>query len=194
MTQNGSDKTVPPVPPIPVGLEDLVGMAAASEEFAEVLVDRRREAVAASGVALAPTEAAVLRAVDDATLARMITTCRARQSGVARRAFWARASAAVLLLVGVAGCEKKTNGGSRQPGAAPVPSMNPPAMDPPAMRSVPRSSIDAGVVREREGPQVTAGVRPPRPRPKRPSGVKTGISPEHRRKQKLEVDTGSRPD
>ncbi len=203
MTQDNTDKTVPP---IPVGLEDLVGMAAASPDFAELLVDRRGEAVAASGVDLAPTEAAVLGAVDDATLARMVTTCRARQAGPDRRVFLARASAAVLLLLGVAGCEKTTNGGSRKPGTAPVPSMNPPAMnppamdppamDPPAMRPAPKTVPDAGVgvVRERDAPQVSAGVRPVRTRPKRPSGVKTGISPQHRRKQKLEVDTGSRPD
>ncbi len=200
MTQDGSGKRVSTTPPIPVGLEDLVGLAAASEDFAELLGARRDEAVAASGVDLAPTEAAVLGAVDDSTLARMIQTCRAQQGAPARRVFLARASAAVLLLLGVAGCEKKTNGGSRQPGAAPEPSMSPPAMDPPDLRQTPKPGPDAGVplVRDpppvRDPPLVSAGVRPVRTRPKRPSGVKTGISPEHRRKQKLEVDTGSRPD
>ncbi len=187
----------PPVPPIPVGLEDLVGMAAASPDFAEELVARRQDAVLASGVALAPTEAAVLEAVDGQTLSRMIETCRAQQANEARRAFLTRASAAMLLLLGAGGlaaCEKKSSGTGGKtttpnhkpalPGKMPAPQMGP------AMAAQP----DGGTPRARPVPQVSAGVRPPRPRPERPSGVKTGISPEHRRPKKLDVETGSRPD
>jgi len=196
MTQDNREHTLPSAPPIPVGLEDLMGMAAASRDFAAELISRRGEAVTASGVELAPTEAAVLGAVDDTTLARMIENCRARQASAARRAFLARASAALLLLVGAgaaAGCEKKTTGGARQPGATPGPEAGPPR-NPPAMRVVEKIPPDAGAPRERPVLQVSAGERTPRPRPMRPSGVKTGISPEHRRPQKLDVETGSRPD
>ena len=172
-------------------------MAAASPDFARELTSRRGEAVSASGVELAPTEAAVLGAVDDATLERMIETCRAQQASGARRAFLAQTSAAMLLLVGAGGmaaCQKKSTAPGNQtttpnskpalPGKMPAPQMRP------AMTAQP----DASTPRARPVPQVTAGVRPPRPRPMRPSGVKTGISPGHRRRLKLDVDTGSRPD
>lgn len=185
------------VPPIPMGLEDLVSMAAASPEFAAALAGRRAEAVEASGVTLAPTEAAVLEAVDDATLERMIESCRVRQASETRRLFLTRASAALVLLVGagaVAGCEKKSKGDVRTPGVPPHPQMRPARQAAPDASAPDASTPDASVARERMPPQVTAGVRPPRPRPRRPSGVKTGISPEHRRPKRLDVDTGNRPD
>jgi hypothetical protein len=150
-------------------------------------------------VSLAPTEAAVLAAVDGATLEQMIEACRARQPAPARRVFLTRASAALLLLVGAgaaAGCQKRSEGDVRTPGPAPKPAL-PGKMrspEPPAMGMAKAPRPDAGTARERVPPQVTAGVRPPRPRPMRPSGVKTGISPEHRRPQRLDVETGSRPD
>ena len=60
------------VPPIPVGLEELVSMGAASEEFAGALLDNPGETARASGVEMTATEQAMLRAIPAAQLAQVI--------------------------------------------------------------------------------------------------------------------------
>jgi len=196
-------------PPIPVGMEELVSMAAASDDYARELVARRDQAAEASGVELTSTERAMLRAIDDATLTGVIEQWRDKLPAPERREFLERASAALVILVGggvvtgAAGCEKQTSSsGSKHPRAEPGGN---------AVKEIRPGPRDAGV-RQREPVEVRAGMEavrkpnyhfqagltatpPDKPkRPKRPGSPKTGSRPDRRRKERLDVDTGARPD
>ena len=67
----GNDR---PLQYIPVGLEELLAMAAVNPQFARALLTDRAGAMQASGVELTGTEQSVLGAVDDAALERMVNS------------------------------------------------------------------------------------------------------------------------
>ncbi len=87
---------------VPVGLEQLLAMAAASEDFARALREDPDSAVKASGLDLTPTEQAVLGATPKPMLAKMIARVAEALPRPERRAFLERAAAALVALVGAA--------------------------------------------------------------------------------------------
>ena len=103
--------------PVPVGLEQLMAMAAVSDEFSEELWRDRDAAVEASGVELTGTERAILGSVDDAALQKMVAGVGRGIPEQDRRGFLNMSAAAVLALVGggslaagAAGCDRTTKG------------------------------------------------------------------------------------
>jgi hypothetical protein len=168
------------LPPVPVGIEQALRLAAASSDFADALLQDRDRAVAAAELELTASEQASLRAVDGATLQQMIARVEQTLPDPERRAFLERASTAVALLVGgagaaggaaglvgMAGCDEGEPGKQppiRDPRSAPPPEGARPR--PPRDRSVdlPEGSPPDG------RPQIAkpAGIRPDRPTPETP--------------------------
>ncbi|MFH2008519.1 MAG: hypothetical protein ABI333_18170 [bacterium] len=172
------------LPPIPVGLEELLGMAAAEQAFAEVLLDDPAAAADAGGLTLTATEATILRAVGRETLSQMIARLRQRQPETERRAFLEQAAAALAVVVGGAaaasGCKGQDKSASKSttpsttPGTAPTstPTSTPPRA--PSTSSPTETGVrpdrppsrDAGVgARERPRPMQHRPTRGIRPRP-----------------------------
>lgn len=151
---------------VPVGLEQLLAMAAASDEFAQVLRREPDRAVAASGVRLTDTERAVLGATPEPMLAKMVARVETLLPRPERRLFLERAglALAVLLSGGVmAACKdggKTTKGsGTTSPPQEPVTPMDP-------LRPM-------ETMREPPPPKPPAGIRPdPPPRPMDPKAPK----------------------
>lgn len=107
------------LPPVPVGIEHLLALAASSAEFRQALLDDPVGAAEAAGLALSASERAMLGAVPAAALRQMIQRVDVRLDDPDRRAFLERATAAVALLVGgaglagtaaLAGCEEPKSG------------------------------------------------------------------------------------
>lgn len=59
-------------PPLPEGLQQLLARAAVDRALRDALLSRRAEAAAAAGIALSPSEQAILASVPEAQLAQMI--------------------------------------------------------------------------------------------------------------------------
>lgn len=115
------------VPPIPVGLEHLLGLAAASPEFAEALRRDPRAAVQATGLALSASERAILSAVPAPALDQMVSQMNGRLAEPERRRFLEHAALAVAALVGgsaLAACGDK-KGASEGKKSAPSPEPRP---------------------------------------------------------------------
>ena len=89
-----------PLPPIPIGIEQLLSIAAVSREFATALVRDRDAAIEAAALELTPTERRILSAVDDRALRRMIASAEGSVPDRDRRAFLTRSAAALLVLAG----------------------------------------------------------------------------------------------
>lgn len=164
--------TEKPAPEVPVGLENLLSMAAAHEPFAEALLADRERVQAVSGVEIAATEGAILRSIDKAALRSMINQMRSCLPQRDRRAFLERASVALVALVGggalaaAAGCEDKTKSSAR---SATTPPTQPPDGIPPQM-SRPRPEPD------HPRDTTTTGSRPDYP--ERPVSIgRTGSRP-----------------
>jgi hypothetical protein len=167
----GNDRSLPPVP---VGIEELLGMAAVNADFARALRDDRGAAVRASGVALTSTEADILAAIDARTLTTMIGNVGGGVPNRDRRAFLQRASAALLVLAGGGAVAAAAScGGERSPkyhndvagGARPdYPPVEPPMDD--------AGPCDAGPPDAGPSDAASAADRPPPPSPTR------GISPD----------------
>ena len=192
-------------PPIPVALEELLGMAAATPAFAEALLADPRAAAEAAALALTATEEAILGAVDRDQLALMIAEVREQLPEPDRRAFLEQSALAIAVLLGGgmavtgAGCKsEKTSrsAGSPRQGAMgtsptdpdPAAGMQaaPPPPPPPALPPGPDASTP---VMQREPPmhhepyEPTKGIRPDRIRPKAPDpGKTTGSRPNPRTK------------
>ena len=196
-----------PMQPVPVGLEELMAMAAVSDEFSEALWDDRDGAVTASGVELTSTELSILGAVDDATLKRMVTSVGSGIPEQDRRGFLNMSAAAMLALVGggslaagVAGCDRGTSKGIRPDHPGPT-GARPDRPDPPDPEPKGSASESTGSEPEPETakpdarplPRPPTGARPDRPSPSR--GVRPNRPP---RKESPHPDyqgkTGSRPD
>jgi hypothetical protein len=167
------------VPPVPLGLEHVLALAAAHEGFAQELLTRRSEALLASGVELTASERAMLQALPAATLAQMAEALRPRLAAPERRRFFERAAAALVVVgggaVGAAGCGPKT------PSPAPD-----------------RSGAGDGslVPRERtrpDEPPAPTGIAPDRPEPRAVS-PDASVAPQPRpRPEHPTSGTGSRP-
>lgn len=164
---------------VPVGLEQLLAMAASNEEFAEALQVDLDTAVAASGVALSDTERAVLRATPVPMMKKMIDRVETLLPRPERRIFLERAAAALALLLGAGGLAacKEPGKGTKSGGASDPMDAHPKAMDMPRPMDAMRASL----------PERTAGIRPdappagirpdaPRPRPK-PMDPKDAMEP-----------------
>jgi hypothetical protein len=92
------------------GIETLLGMAAASDEFARALISRREDALNASGVALTGAERRVVCAVEVADLQQMIAAVAPRLQATERRVFLHRAAAALTVGAGtliLGSCKEK---------------------------------------------------------------------------------------
>ena len=85
---------------VPVGIEELLAMAAVDDDFAEALDGRRAEAIEASGVALTDSERAILGTVDRGALEQMVAGVRGLLPEQARREFLGRSAAAMMFLMG----------------------------------------------------------------------------------------------
>lgn len=101
------------LPTIPVGIEQLLAMAAVNDGFAAALRRDRQQAVRASGVQLSATEAGILAAIDAAALEQMVARVENAIPEPDRRAFLSRSAAALLALAAgtlgtaVSGCERQ---------------------------------------------------------------------------------------
>lgn len=91
------------LPPIPVGMEELLSMAAVDDQFASALLQDRRRAIEASQVPLTPSEKAILTSIDNSMLDRMIACVDGLFSPTRHREFLSKAAAALLVLAGGSG-------------------------------------------------------------------------------------------
>jgi len=178
---------------VPVGLEELLGMAAVDDAFAEALLTDPVQTVEASGVTLTATEQAILGALDRAALEPMIARIADRLPEPERRAFLEQATAAVVVLVGggaalgAAGCKE----GNRSTTAE--------KKEPKGRKPTPREAVDTGArpdrpeaQPDRPKPQPVTGVRPDRP-PVRPDA---GVKPRERPRptvKNMRPNRGTRP-
>jgi hypothetical protein len=189
---------------VPVGLEQLLAMAAASGEFARALREEPDSAIAACGVRLTDTERAVLRATPRPMLAKMIAQVESALPRPERRLFLEQAAAALAVLLGagtLAAC-KDSGKGTKSGGVSdPMDTRRP--MD--AMKR----STDGGVKPDkRPVPPAIGGVRPDkrevpqagatieRPRPSGRAGVRVDrpMVPKKRPRPRPKPTRGSRPD
>jgi hypothetical protein len=104
----GGRPSAPPSdpPPIPTGIQRLLGRAAVDSGFLKSLLARRGDVAASAGVDLTASERAILAAIPASTLERMAVSLP--QARADRRAFLyeAAATAVVLLGGGVGGCDR----------------------------------------------------------------------------------------
>lgn len=202
---------------IPVGVEELLSMAAVEPEFAQALMERPEETIQASGVALTESEQAILKSVGPGNLAAMIDGVRGVMPDEQRRDFLGRSAAAVLLLAsgvgsGAAACDwgMKATGSRPDPvehkypaptGARPDPPNPPPAPKP----DMYRGPIETGSRPDPPpAPEAVTGSRPDEPEEKPPrkpdAGRKRpqptrGIRPDRPKPpQRPPLSRGTRPD
>jgi hypothetical protein len=195
-----------PLPPVPIGIEQLLSIAAVSPEFADALMENRGDAITAAAVELTPTEQRILDAVDDTSLRRMVASTEGSVPDRQRRAFVTRSAAALLVLAGgaaVTGASacgddrpKPAEGPTPPPRPHPGPEPAPTGVRPDRPPEPPRPPADAGPADanrriRRDGP--TKGIRPDRPTapPKPSEQTTTGVRPDRPIKQKTR---GIRPD
>ena len=67
-----------PLQEIPIGIEQLLAMAAVDDEFASVLLENRQAAIDSSGVDLTQTEKQILSVIDKPALRQMIENVRGK--------------------------------------------------------------------------------------------------------------------
>ena len=208
----GNDRSLPP---IPVGIEDLIGMAAVNGEFATALYEDRAAAITAGGVELTATERGILAAIDDAMLAQMVANVERGVPNRERRWFLHRSAAALLVLAGggavASACSDPqskpqppkspapADAAAAPPDAQPVPKDGPPPPPPDAVRPEPMPT--RGISPDRPKPDVkptginpdrppqSRGISPDRPKYDRPT---KGVRPD--RPERLNIDGGVRPD
>ena len=175
------------VAPIPVALEELLGMAAATPDFAEALLKDSDAVAAAADLDLTATERAILKAIDGQQLTLMVDEVREQLPESDRRAFFEQAALAIAVMVGggaaaAAGCGPKKK--SRPAGEEGDTSMGASPMDPAT------SQADASTpVMSREPPvrnSPTKGIRPDRDRVKAPGSAPiTGSRPLRKKKKSM---------
>ncbi len=169
---------------VPVGLEELLGMAAMDDEFAEALVTDPVQAVEASGVTLTSTEQTILRGLSRTTLEPMVARIRQHLPEPDRRAFLEQGAAAVLVLVGggvlvgTAGCKDSGKSSARK-------STSP-------RRTAPdREAVDTGARPDR--PPTQRDVRDAGGKPQDVPEDKPQIKPEDKPQDKLQPLPRRRP-
>jgi hypothetical protein len=98
-----------PLRAIPVGIEKLLYAAAIEPDFREALLRDREAAIRARGIALAPSELAMLKLAPASQLANAIDALDTSASNLARRGFLRAVAGAVTLAAGtaLAGCGEK---------------------------------------------------------------------------------------
>jgi hypothetical protein len=89
-----------PMQKIPVGIEQILAMAAVDDKFAAALLENREAALVASGVEITATEKVILATIETPALGQMIGNVRGRIPVKERRAFLKKSAAALLALVG----------------------------------------------------------------------------------------------
>lgn len=97
------------LPPIPVGLQNLLRLASVDGEFCEALVNRRDEMAAVADIKLTTSERAMLRSISAEQIRAMAG--RLPEPAVNRRSFLRESARAAVLLLGgtaLAGCAEKT--------------------------------------------------------------------------------------
>ncbi len=145
----GNDRAMQPVP---VGIEQLMAMAAVDPDFAEALYVDQESAVAASGVELTATERGILAATPEPALRQMVGNVGGAIPDEERRAFLGRSAAALLALVGgvlplgASGCDQKVKGIQ-------------PDKPPPNVPDQPKTKA----VKPPPEPMPPTGIRPDRP-------------------------------
>lgn len=176
---------------VPVGIEDLLTMAAVEPRFARELLARRSEAIEASGVRLTSSERAILGAVPSPALEQMISGMRDLVPEADRRQFMGQSAAALLVLVGAglpaaSGC----NGASqRVTGARPDP--------PPPKREqvVPPYGAETGSrPDEPEQPAGSETAQEPPSDPLTPPSPDSGCARPRPSPSPYPAPTGARPD
>ncbi len=85
---------------VPVGIEELLAMAAVDKDFAQALLLNRDNATTSSGVHLTATEKNILAATDNAALKIMINSIGDKIPERDRRDFLKKSAAALLAIVG----------------------------------------------------------------------------------------------
>jgi hypothetical protein len=184
------------IPPVPVGLEHVLGLAGAHEAYATLLASDRDALLATSGVDLTPRERAMLAAAPAAAIEQMAQAVRERLDEPDRRRFFAQASAALAALGGgaLAGCRKTGQDErdeeqerirqhrlqSQQSRPAPMePEEVPPATmqpEPAPLAAAPDAGAPTSVA---AAPDAAAPPPEKRPRPVRPA-TGTGSRPQRR--------------
>jgi hypothetical protein len=159
------------LPPVPIGLERLLRLAATDAAFAAELVARRAEVAAAAGVELTRSEAAILVAIPAAQLEAMIA--RVPAPAPPRREFLQLAAASAVVALGgaaLASCDACEMSRGVRPDVPPTrPEVNP-------MQS------EGGMASDVPPPPPPPEYKPPEeqtqwPRPNYPPPP-TGISPD----------------
>lgn len=181
---------------VPVGVEELLSMAAVDPKFAAALQERPEQAIQVSGVLLTASERAILNSVGPASLGTMIAGVREVMPDEERREFLGHSAAAMLLLASglggtAASCDEMgmTATGSRPdpPAEHKYPAPTGARPDPPEPKPAPREP-DMG-----RRPMET-GSRPDEPPPK-PHGFdspKTGSRPDEPEPAPPKPDQGIR--
>jgi len=96
------------LPPIPVGLQNLLRLASVDGDFCEALVNRRDEMAEVAHIKLTPSERAMLRSISAEQIRAMAG--RLPEPAVNRRSFLRESARAAVLLLGgtaLAGCADK---------------------------------------------------------------------------------------
>jgi len=175
------------LPPIPAGIEELLGLAAVEERFADLLYSDRTRALQLSGVGLSPTETGILSSVREPLLRKMIGRLTLTEAD--RRYFIGRAAAVLALVVGgpaLAGCRDSvtpppaTTAGVRPDRPPPAPEPMPPTgirPDRPTRRPS-ALEVETGIRADRPPDVPMAGVRPIRPGDPETIGGRGGIRPD----------------
>jgi len=164
------------LPPVPIGLERLLRLAAVDPAFGAELIARRVEVAAAAGVDLTRSEAAILAAIPAAQLEAMID--RVPPPAPPRRDFLQQAAASAVIALGgaaLASCE------------ACMPATQGIRPD------VPPARPDHNVVYETGG--AAPDVPPPRPDyPPPPTGISPDMPPPREYKPPEDQTQWPRPD
>jgi hypothetical protein len=212
------------LPPVPIGIQTLLRLAALDASFRDQLLERRGAVAEAAGVSLTRSEQAILAVVPADQLGRMIDTLPAPPSD--RRTFLrAAAASAVVLLGGVAaagsaGCERACERVGVTAGVAPDPPPARPdhgfpapggaAPDPPPRPTSREMETEGGAAPDEPPPRPPDPPEPPEPpdadaappeppdvgEPPRPQPTR-GIRPDlppPRPPQPLPPPAGARPD
>lgn len=86
--------------PVPVGIEELLTLAAVDDELARVLVEDRSAIIDTGAVSLTSTERSILASIDADSLSRMVARVDLSREEEDRRSFLGHSAGVVLALVG----------------------------------------------------------------------------------------------
>lgn len=174
-----------PPPPVPTGIQRLLRLAAIDRAFLEQLVEKRDAIAAVVGVALTPTESAVLRAASRQQLEAMAAHLPPPEP--ARRDFLRQSAATAVVLLGgaaLAACEACGPAPGPVRGAtADMPPVVPPAPDggtatPSPFAEPPPPRPDVNDMQTEGGAAPDEPPPPPPPPYPPPGGARPDLPPE----------------